>query len=158
MDRKEYWENGYMEYFRAITEEAEQPGDRTKVAKIQEGDFKTPNTRSIENILDILQYRKSDRILDYGCGIGRFYKYISEKGDYYGIDIAEAMINECHKRYPEKSDRFIVAEGENLPFEDSFFDKIICYGVLDACYQEKALAEMFRVLKAGGGNCGKWQE
>ena len=58
--------------------------------------------------------------------------------------------DECIKKFPDEKDRFVVAEGENLPYEDNFFDKVICNGVFDACYQEQALQEMLRVCKVGG--------
>ncbi len=98
-----------------------------------------------------MNYRPDGKLLDYGCGFGRFFPYFSAECTYYGIDISQAMLDACKERYPDtRKDTFQVAEGESLPFEDSFFDGIVSYGVFDACYQEQALTEMLRVAKLGG--------
>lgn len=151
MDRKEYWNAEYTKYWKNLTEEAnDKNGDKTHVKKVAKGDYKTVGEEQAIEYFSKLDYDKKDKLLDYGCGFGRFFEYFSGKSEYYGIDISESMILECAKRYPDSKDRFIVAEGEELPFENNFFDKIICYGVFDACYQEQALKEMFRVLKING--------
>lgn len=150
MDRKKYWSEKYLEYFKELTDDANQEGTITAVAKEKPGDFKTPGEAAITEFFKILKTQKEHKLLDYGCGFGRFYPYLSEQSDYYGIDISQAMIAECQRRYPQAQERFLVAEGEKLPFMDGFFDKIVCYGVFDACYQESALQEMIRVCKTGG--------
>lgn len=151
MDRKDYWDKKYAEYWRAVTDEAEVKGSSdSKIKKLSGHDFKTPGIEEITSFFDKLSYSANDTLLDYGCGLGRFFPYFSEKCKYYGIDISQVMIDECQKQYPDDADRFIVAEGENLPFENNFFDKVICNGVFDACYQEQALQEMLRVCKVGG--------
>ncbi len=151
MDRKDYWDKKYAEYWKSVTEEAELGGTAdSSIKKLSGHDYKTPNTEVFTSFFDRLQYSDKDKLLDYGCGLGRFYPYFSSKCIYYGIDISKAMIEECIKKFPADAGRFIVAEGENLPFEDSFFSRIICNGVFDACYQEQALKEMLRVCEVGG--------
>ena len=133
MTRKDYWNKQYAEYWKAATEEAEQKGSQdSSLKKLSGHDFKAPGIDVITSYFDMLEYSKEDRLLDYGCGLGRFYPYFSEKCHYYGIDISEAMIEECVKTYPDAKESFIVAEGEELPFEDKMFDKVICNGVFDA--------------------------
>lgn len=72
-------------------------------------------------------------------------------GNSYGIN--------CHKMYhvdiaDEKLkdiDNAVVASIEKLPFNDSFFDNIICVGsVLNYCDALAAISEMARVLKLNG--------
>lgn len=152
MDRKEYWNKKYAEYWKSVTDEAElKDGIKdSSIKKLSGHDFKAPNIQVITSFFEKIQYDKNDKLLDYGCGLGRFYPFFSDKCSYYGIDISQAMIDECVKKYPYSRNRFLVAEGESLPFDDDFFDKIICNGVFDACYQEKALAEMLRVCRWGG--------
>jgi hypothetical protein len=41
-------------------------------------------------------------------------------------------------------------DGSRIPYEDNFFDKVVCYGVFDACNQEQILGELLRVAKVGG--------
>lgn len=150
MDRKEYWNETYMKYWNSVTDDANQEGSQTEISKETEGDCKAPGERCLTAFFEILQSKKEEKLLDYGCGFGRFYPYFSEKSEYYGIDISHAMIEECQRRYPHARARFLVAEGENLPFAGGFFDEIVCFGVFDACYQEHALEEMMRVCKVGG--------
>ncbi|NBJ92526.1 class I SAM-dependent methyltransferase [Parablautia muri] len=150
MNRKEYWNKEYTTYWKAMTEEANSEGAISRIKKTTSGDYKTPGEKIIIEFFESLHYEKTDKLLDYGCGFGRFYPFFNRITDYYGIDISQAMIDECISRYPEDAEKFIVAEGERLPFEDNYFNKIICYGVFDACYQENAISEMLRVSKVGG--------
>lgn len=151
MDRKRYWNNDYLEYWKALTKEANIIGgdDKTSVKKETAGDFKTVGEQTALELFDKIKLEPGDRILDLGCGFGRFYKYFS-KYEYYGIDISEAMIKEAQKQYPEAKRKFMVAEGEELPFPNGFFDKVVCFEVFDACYQEKTLIEMLRITKDNG--------
>lgn len=44
MDRREYWDEEYTEYWKGVTEEAEvNDGNRSKVEKLSGSDFKAPN-------------------------------------------------------------------------------------------------------------------
>lgn len=152
MNRKEYWNESYTKYFKEITAEANDVSSlESHVKKLTAGDVKIVGTDGVCKTLDLMVYKKNERLLDYGCGIGRFYPFFKSKNvEYFGIDISESMIKECKNSFPDASKKFYVAEGESLPFEDLYFDKIVCYGVFDACYQEKALFEMLRVLRIGG--------
>ncbi len=150
MERKEYWNQEYTKYWQETTADANKAGEVSQVGKLTAGDCKAPGEEVAIRLFDGLTYRKTERLLDYGCGFGRFYPYFSSVSDYYGIDISKAMVDECIRRFPQSAERFTVAEGEKLPFSDGFFDKVICYGVFDACYQETALEEMLRVVCKGG--------
>lgn len=151
MNRREYWDGEYAEYWKKMTDEAEERQDKySSVKKISGHDFKTGDIELATSFFEWIDYGENDIILDFGCGLGRFFPFLSDRGEYYGIDISSVMIDSCKKTYPKYADRFILAEGERLPFADSFFDKVICYAVFDACFQEDALREMFRVTKVGG--------
>lgn len=150
MDRKEYWNKEYTKYWKEATAEANEEGRKSNLQKASTGDYKTPGEKVMIDFFESMNYEKSEKLLDYGCGFGRFYPYFSKKTDYYGIDISQSMIEECANRYPESAEKFVVAEGEKLPFADNYFQKIICFGVFDACYQENAINEMLRVCSVGG--------
>lgn len=97
---------------------------------------------------------KGKRILDVGSGNGYVLsKYALEGGEVYGIDITETGIELCKKRFElcdQKGD-FRVANAEELPFEDKMFDCVCSMGVLHHVPNtEKAVNEIFRVLKPGG--------
>ena len=100
----------------------------------------------------LFDYAKDgERVLDLGCGNGRFSNYLG-KVDYVGIDFSEGMIKEAKKRFPEK--RFLVDEAFNLPFEENYFDKVYGIAVIHQIpshkYRLRALSEIKRVLKKGG--------
>lgn len=72
----------------------------------------------------------SDKVLDYGCGLGHLNEYISDKGfsnvDYCGIDINPSYIYLAKVIYPDKT----FHEGEmDIVSADDNFDYIIGSGV-----------------------------
>ena len=149
MDRKDYWNQTYVDYFKARVTESNI--GKQEESKLIEGDVKVADDHVAEAFFDQVTYVPGMKLLDFGCGWARFFHFFREKGvDYYGIDISEQMISSALEDYPNLETRLFVAEGEELPFSNDFFDRIVCYGTFDACYQESALAEMLRVLKKGG--------
>jgi ubiquinone/menaquinone biosynthesis C-methylase UbiE len=73
---------------------------------------------------------------------------------YTGLDISEKMIEECRRRHHNTtSATFCVGRIQNLPFEDNFFDVLLCMGAFEyvpAEEEDAAMAEMIRVIKPGG--------
>lgn len=94
------------------------------------------------------------RVLDMGCGNGRFYELLREKKDvsYIGIDKSDKLIKKAKEKYPEAE--FLVADGLNLPFKDNRFDFVFSIAVLHHLPSKKTrlqfLSEARRVLKSGG--------
>jgi len=95
--------------------------------------------------------KKNEKVLDLGCGNGRFYKYLN-LADYFGVDPSSKLIDICRKNYPRA--KFEVAYGDKLPFDNNFFDKIYSIAVLHHIPSEKLridfLRELKRVLKENG--------
>jgi ubiquinone/menaquinone biosynthesis C-methylase UbiE len=94
------------------------------------------------------------KVLDVGSGNGYdLSKYAAEGAEVFGIDITEAGIDLCRKRFELlglKGD-FRVADAQDLPFADNTFDCVCSMGVLHHIPDtQKALDEIFRVLKPGG--------
>lgn len=94
----------------------------------------------------------NDAVLEIGCGIGRILKEIYQQ--YHinpsGIDPFDKAINEAKKRVSSICTSLNVASAENTGFEDSSFNKILCWGVFDLTNQSKTLKEMARLLKHNG--------
>ena len=94
---------------------------------------------------------REDKILDLGCGNGRFYPLLKE-AQYIGVDPSSELIKIAKEDYPQGD--FIVAYGNDLPFEDEYFDKIYSIAVLHHLPSLKSrkelLSEVKRVLKKGG--------
>ena len=74
---------------------------------------------------------------------------------YAGIDASAGMIEQAKKLHPDCD--FHVADMRELPFDDNSFDIVFAIAsfnhMLTKEVQEKALSEMFRVLKPGGYVC-----
>ncbi len=88
-------------------------------------------------------------ILDYGCGFGGNYNFLSKRGVYFGLDILEDNINYAKNRYTRVN--FKVFDGKTIPFPDGYFDEVHAYDVLEHVEDlDKVLSEVSRVLKKGG--------
>jgi SAM-dependent methyltransferase len=76
----------------------------------QQSTRKTQEIR-MEMLLSRVKLKKSDKILDFGCGTAHLYKFLLKKKinvNYTGIDIADQIINYNKKKYDKnKKVRFI---------------------------------------------------
>jgi len=94
------------------------------------------------------------KVLDVGCGNGYVLeKYAQEGAEVFGIDITHTAIDLCWKRFSFSNSKgnFQEANAEALPFESNFFDCVSSMGVLHHTPEtQKAINEVFRVLKPGG--------
>ncbi|HPC37675.1 MAG TPA: class I SAM-dependent methyltransferase [Candidatus Paceibacterota bacterium] len=95
------------------------------------------------------------KVLEIGCGVGiDGLEFARNKADYYGLDITPQSIK-LAKQYFKLNNfddgKLIIGDAENLPFPDNFLDYIYSWGVLHHTPDtEKAIAEIFRVLKPEG--------
>jgi ubiquinone/menaquinone biosynthesis C-methylase UbiE len=93
------------------------------------------------------------KVLEVGCGPGMMVDYfLQRKADYNGVDLSSKMIAECKAKFNgQASPRFSVGDVQQLNFPDSYFDIVLCLGVLEYVPAEsQAIREMARVLKPGG--------
>jgi len=99
--------------------------------------------RQITKRLDI---KKSDRVLEVGCGAGALAQYLD--CDYTGIDYSPTLVK---KHIELLNNSVLTGEAADLPFKDGAFDKVICYGVYlyfdNKEYAQKATKELLRVAK-----------
>lgn len=100
-------------------------------------------------------FKDGDQVLDLGCGNGRFYELVCQPGKnikYFGVDNSERLIDMAKQKYP--SGQFIVNDGLELPFGDSFFNKVLCLSVLHHLpgyeLRREFLRQIFRVLEKDG--------
>lgn len=104
-----------------------------------------------QDLKPFLDYTVSgDKVLDLGCGNGRLFPALKEKGaGYIGVDISPKLIGEAKKKFQEAD--FRVIDILELPFSENYFDKIYCIAVLHHIPSEelriKALKEARRALK-----------
>lgn len=99
---------------------------------------------------------KRGAILDIGCGPGIYTRDLLLRGwEVWGMDISPKMLEVAQHSItdvPESSRaHFSIGQIERLSFETSFFDAVICIGVIPYVVSlEKAVSEAVRVVKAGG--------
>ncbi len=98
------------------------------------------------------------RVLDVAGGTGDIAFRIADRSDTAEVTVADIntdMLAEGEKRAAAKRlgerVKFGAANAEELPFADGAFDAVtIAFGIRNVPRIDKALAEMFRVLKPGG--------
>lgn len=114
--------------------------------------------RRIAIILDHLDPRRGEKILDVGCGVGTFVFHSAKRGaDGLGVDYSKESVRMARQlvgRYTiAGSARFVAAEVFHLPFKDSAFDKITAVDFIEHIRLEEKdffLSEVRRVLKDNG--------
>jgi ubiquinone/menaquinone biosynthesis C-methylase UbiE len=95
-------------------------------------------------------------LLDVPCGFGRHSIPLARAGyRVTGVDRAQALLDEAHRRAGgERWPKFVRADYRELPFADESFDAALnmfsSLGYLGDEEDTKALAEIGRVLRAGG--------
>lgn len=99
--------------------------------------------------------RGCKRILDAGCGNGRYTRFILRHADadalITGFDLSRHMLRRARRRL--KSDRVghVAADLTRLPYPDAFFDAVICGWVLEHLPDPRpGLRQLARVLQPGG--------
>lgn len=97
------------------------------------------------------------RILDIATGTGDFAIALLKlkPTEVVGIDISEGMLEVGREKMKKrKFDNIItlkLADSEDLPFEDNYFDGLtVGFGVRNFENLEKGLSEMLRVIRSGG--------
>jgi ubiquinone/menaquinone biosynthesis C-methylase UbiE len=111
------------------------------------------------DIVNLLELKPSDRVLDLGCGTGTLTLSVSERldpsvgGQAVGIDAAAKMIAVARDKRSGPATWYTPMAAEALDFEDGSFDAVVSslfFHHVDADLKLRAFQEAFRVLKPGG--------
>lgn len=104
----------------------------------------------VKTILRLLNVRKTDIILEIGCGAGNLMQ-ILDHGWVLGVDLSNALLKIAKgKRYLTRYD-LVQGYGEAMPFKNAAFDKIYCSEVLEHVMDSRGVCrEADRVLKKHG--------
>lgn len=114
---------------------------------------------SREHMVDLLQIKPDQTLLEFGCGTGRDSEKIAsrlnEKGRLYLQDISPEILSIAVEKFARKKIlpeiHFSLANGAYLPFKDKTFDGVFHFGGLNTFGDiKRAFAEMVRVTKPGG--------
>jgi ubiquinone/menaquinone biosynthesis C-methylase UbiE len=107
-------------------------------------------------LLDTVQLRPGDRLLDVATGTGIVARLASERvaptGSVAGVDLNAGMLAVAASATPEDvSIDWRQANADSLPFPDGAFDVVLCQqGLQFFPNNAGALNEMYRVLGPGG--------
>ncbi len=120
-----------------------------------------PRIYHVKLIREHLGDLRGKRILDVGCGKGRFARALRDQepeAEIWGLDISPEML-----RFVPEGIHTRAGSMTELPFEDDFFDGAYATESLEHAVEiEKAVTEICRVVKAGGRiavidkNAEKW--
>jgi SAM-dependent methyltransferase len=103
-------------------------------------------------VLDLVEPKAGERVLDLGCAAGAITHFLSEQGcETVGVDAEPLAIETARKLFPGLT--FEVADVGDLPFAPESFDKAVAADLvehLDDATFGRMLAEALRVLRPGG--------
>lgn len=107
----------------------------------------------IGSIVEGLELKSSDFIIDLGCGGGWITKALcSYANNIIGLDFSLPMLENSRVICPKKN--FICGKIGELPFKDGICDCALCYfvfiNILDDIEIQNAILDIMRILKKGG--------
>jgi ubiquinone/menaquinone biosynthesis C-methylase UbiE len=111
-------------------------------------EIKLKYSKTFSDIENYIKITDDHKILDVGCG-ATCISLLFSKGKKYGID---SLMDEykAHLNIPEGIE-LSTGVGEDIQFEDNFFDIVTCRNALDHTKNpEKVIDEISRVLKPNG--------
>jgi SAM-dependent methyltransferase len=106
------------------------------------------NDVNVRCLTRVLQPEATSRVLDVGCGTGRYATLWSCR--YVGLDTDTAYLRFARRQY---GDRFVQADAARLPVAGRRFDAAFCVGVLHHCDDGQVgriVHEMRRATRDGG--------
>ncbi|HWF10043.1 MAG TPA: class I SAM-dependent methyltransferase [Bryobacteraceae bacterium] len=105
--------------------------------------------KKASDLLDLLDPKPGEHILDLGCGTGHLTAQIAARGAIVtGLDASASMIAQARINYPKI--RFVLADAAALEVDellDAVFSNAVLHWIRDA---PPALASVQRALKQGG--------
>lgn len=102
-----------------------------------------------ENVLELLNVKPGEHVLDLGCGTGYLANQIKAQGGIViGADASPEMITKAKAEYPDVD--FVVADGTSFHFDEPFdavFSNATLHWIKDA---DAVIKNVYNSLKPGG--------
>ena len=102
--------------------------------------------------IKLLEIPHHAKVIDLCCGTGDLSKIVKKQSPtalVTGIDFSDRMISIAKTRVQEVE--FLQGDVTNLPYSDESFDfAIMGFGLRNILNAEKAIEEVYRILKSGG--------
>lgn len=103
------------------------------------------------SLAPLLNGRTTGTIIDMGCGTGQWLAHLQQAGaNVFGMDLCEAMLNQCRRHRDGTSGRLIRADAHSLPFANGCADVVLSSMSL-AYFEDLNLVfkEFIRVARLG---------
>jgi trans-aconitate methyltransferase len=99
-----------------------------------------------EDVVELLDPKPGERILDLGCGTGQLTNKIAESGaEVTGLDASPEMIGQARQNYPQL--RFVLQDAAKMEFDQEFdavFSNAALHWMLDAEGVARGVARALR--------------
>jgi 2-polyprenyl-3-methyl-5-hydroxy-6-metoxy-1,4-benzoquinol methylase len=105
-----------------------------------------------KTLIDWLDIRPGERVLDIGCGDGFWSRQIAERGaEVVGIDPSEKGVARANQVNRLPGTEYRLVNAEQMDFADGSFDKVVSMCVIEHFHDEdRVLEHVARVLRPGG--------
>lgn len=108
----------------------------------------------VAHLVNWLELRSGDRVLDIPCGVGRHAAYLMAWGlDVVGLDQSSQFLRTASEKAGD-GHGFVRGDMRTLPFATDSFDAVLnlssSFGYFEDLENELFLSEMARVLRPGG--------
>ncbi|MBW1952463.1 MAG: methyltransferase domain-containing protein [Deltaproteobacteria bacterium] len=119
-------------------------------------EFALWETRARKQIIDRLELKKNDTVLETGVGTGQnlaiIAKQIGPDAQLDGMDLSSESLKVAHSKMRRRGIQVELVQGNAsyLPYRTATFDAVLHMGAMDVIAdQKRAISEMHRVAKPG---------
>lgn len=146
--------SGYLNLLLDNQRNSKNPGDDKGMVKsrkffLEEGYYKEISDKLNEIVINKMDTKNKNFILDIGCGEGYYTGKLKEcldnnniENEILGLDISKQAIIEASKKY--KKIKWVIASALNVPVNEEMCDVLICM------FSKIIPKEKMRILKKGG--------